>query len=79
MTARGDIFQKKKKGKERGKKREGRRRTRSGVELKAPAAAMATADPTRTFMKDVKRVIIKVIGSSEQSVCNFWEYLSSWF
>jgi hypothetical protein len=34
---------------------------RSGIELEAPPPVMATADRTRSFMKDVKRVIIKVI------------------
>jgi hypothetical protein len=48
--------------------RERRRRTKSGVDLKALAAAMATADRTRTFMKDVKRVIIKVIESYDWRV-----------
>ena len=43
---------------------EGRRRTRGGVELEAPPPAMATADRTRSFMKDVKRVIIKVTNES---------------
>ena len=43
---------------------EGRRRSRGGVELEAPPPAMATADRTRSFMKDVKRVIIKVTNES---------------